>query len=542
MNSLNLSHVLEKAERFAEEGCRSLVEEGPLTPEQFRISPCPVSTALAVLSLLVRPAMFPIHIKSGVEYLEQARNPDGGWGRTPASPSDERSTAICRAALACSKTGLTPDAVRTAAVHIGAAWLQDVPRLILDWPPDSPLIHLAELFVTAGASSGALADISFAHLPVVLSFLPPGARPLVTALSCIHESFQNKTSRALQSALKKLAGFQSPDGSWCEDILITSLCILGLVTARRYPASQARGIKWLASVQYPSGAWPSFNQLTNWDVGLTAFSVNNPVTVKPELVDECARFLSVRAYPDGSFGTLAPYSLPDLDDTAIALLGINKAAQFNTDYSSLTDKVSRLLLSLQNHDGSWGTFPETTGSPPDCTCRHPVHIKSVDVSVHVLQSLLKSGADVNSPQVQKGLWWLAHRQKWDGSWKSTWYIGNTYATAQVLELLADCDIWPKSRLKSRDWLLAAQNESGGWPTGSAGECGLALTALLKNHEDPHSPVVRRGFAYISSIQRPDGSFKPFYAGLYASGLYYDDPITETLAVIRAIKTYQITSS
>lgn len=200
-------------------------------------------------------------------------------------------------------------------------------------------------------------------------------------------------------------------------------------------------------------------------------------------------------------------------------------------------QTQQLLINLQNRDGSWGTFPEVTGNPPACSSHSPVHIKSVDVTVHVLQALLRSGAALNAPEVQKALWWLAYQQKWDGSWKSTWYLGNTYVTSQALELLAECGIWPQARQKAHNWLSVGQHSNGGWPRGSAGECGLAIAALLNNGENPASPIIQKGLEYLCSIQNSDGSFRPGYGGLYASGLYYDDPLTEALAALRAMKTY-----
>ncbi|HWI54647.1 MAG TPA: prenyltransferase/squalene oxidase repeat-containing protein, partial [Desulfobacteria bacterium] len=322
-----------------------------------------------------------------------------------------------------------------------------------------------------------------------------------------------------------------------EDILITSLCVLCLSLTGHYPSAYVRGVKWLASVQYQSGAWPGFNQLTNWDTGLAAFAASEFFTEKPGFITDCAEYLNIRANQDGSYGTLSPYSFPDLDDTAMALLGLSAADRYDTRFRGRIAQTGQLVLSLQNQDGSWSTFPEVTENPPYCTCILPAHIKSVDVTVHVLQALIKSGIGINHPQIQKALWWLSYQQRWDGSWKSTWYIGNSYATAQALELLADYGLWPKTRLKARKWLIAAQNEKGAWPIGSAGECGLAIASLLKNGESPESPVIVSGLNYLTSLQQPDGSFKPAYGGLYAGGLYYEDPVTEAIAALRAIKIY-----
>lgn len=538
MEAKVISTVLEKARHFVEEGCCSLIQDGPLTPERFLISPCPVSTALAMMSFLAKPARYSLQISSGLRCLENSRNHDGGWSRAPGLPSDERSSLVCLTAINCAQKGLNPEAIHAVAATIGATWLQDVPRLILDWPADSPLIKLLETFITNKTVSGIFSDISFEHLPAVLAMLPPAGRPLLLALACIRQAENNRNPRNLQAVLKRLVTFQAPNGGWCEDILITAICILCLSVTGRYPVVQARGLKWLASVQYPSGAWPSFNQLTNWDVGMSAYVLHETGLTRPELLTDCAAYLSVRANRDGSYGTLSPYSFPDLDDSAIALLGTCAGSSLNPDFKEAAARTGELLKSLQNRDGSWGTFPEVTGTPPLCTCQYPVHIKSVDVTVHVLQSLLKAKVPANSPHVQKGFWWLFFHQKWDGSWKSTWYTGDAYATAQTLELLCQYNLWPRSRAKARNWLLTAQNTNGGWPIGSAGECGLALTALLKNGENPSSFPIQKGLAYLCSRQNPDGSFKPTYGGLYASGLNYEDPITEALAAIRAIWTYQ----
>lgn len=228
MKEISLFRVRENAGKFVEDGCRAIIRKDQLIPEHFLLSPCPVSTALAVMSLLTGPDTYRSHIKKGLQYLETCRNPDGGWGRTPGSPSDEKSTQICFAAVNCRKSGLTSDAVRTAAKNIGTTWMQDVPGLILGWPADSPLTGIIEYFILNDNVTGIFADISFDHLPVVLAFLPPGGRPLITALSCIRHISRKTKARTIKPAVNRLVAYQSPNGAWCEDILITSLCILCL--------------------------------------------------------------------------------------------------------------------------------------------------------------------------------------------------------------------------------------------------------------------------------------------------------------------------
>lgn len=535
--ALSLINVMKKGWQFVEEGCLSAIQDGPLTKEMYRLSPCPVTSSLALMSLMTQKKVYQNQIRTGLQYLEGCRNKDGGWGRTPLSESDEKSTEICITAIKCWQAGVTPAAIQKVSSNMSSTWLRDVPRLLLGWPPDSPLLKIIESFLTSETAGNIITDFSFENLPIALRLLPPSARPLILALSCIHETTKKGKSRFFISALKKLILYQSPHGAWCEDILITSLCILCLSITGRYPQAYSRGIKWLASVQYHSGAWPSFNQLTNWDTGLAAMVAGECFPESTGFIKECADYLSIRANQDGSFGTLSPYSFPDLDDSAVALLGLSAASRRENAYTGIINQIIQLILSLQNHDGSWGTFPEITDLPPYCSCYLPAHITSADVTIHVLQSLLKTGVDFKMAQIQKSLWWLAFQQRWDGSWKSTWYIGNAYATSQAMELFADCNLWPKARQRARNWLIMAQNDNGSWPIGSAGETGLAIAALLKNGEPPNSPCIDKGLSFIASRQKKDGSFVPAYGGLYAGGLYYEDPITEALAALRAIHLY-----
>ena len=196
------------------------------------------------------------------------------------------------------------------ASNIGATWLKDVPRLLLDWSSDSPLMKILEFFLFSPAGSSFITGLSFEHLPVVLAVLPPGGRPLILALAIIHQLVQQQNQRVLQQSVKRLAAYQAPNGAWCDDILITALCSLCLYSTGQYPAHLSAGLKWLNSVQYASGSWPSFHQLTNWDIGLASYVGHTTGALPPPLLAECREFLKIRAYQDGSYGTVAPLYLP----------------------------------------------------------------------------------------------------------------------------------------------------------------------------------------------------------------------------------------
>lgn len=534
----DLANMLAKARRYVTQGCEQILDKQWKAPEQYLVSPCPVSTALSIMALATQPVDYSYQLRAGVKYLESSRNPDGGWGRTPTAPSDSKSTIICTEALSSVKIGINPEAIIKVSSLIGSTWMQDVPDLMLNSSAPSPLLQLLKFFLTSDSGSFLLAELSYQHLPIVLAFLPPAGRPLLLALSGINGYTQFHHQRSYQTEIEKIPTYQSPNGGWCEDNLITALCILCLsLTGHHHQRSRDQGLRWLASTQYKSGAWPSFNQLINWSVGLTAHLLAYGNIYPTALIKRCGEFLATAVYVDGSFGTISPYAFPDTDDTAIALAGLVAAAKLESRYQPLISKIADRLLTIQNADGSWGTFPEFQGFPPDCTCQMPNHITSVDVTVHTLQALLLAQVNLSRTPIQQGLRWLAQQQRFDGSWKSTWYLGDSFATSQTLELFAQYGVYLNHQRRAKTWLKAQQRHSGAWPQGTAAETALAITALLKAREIPNSSTIQGGLQYLKSIQLPNGSFKPGYAGFYASGLYYEEPITETLAVIQALTQY-----
>lgn len=537
MTQQKIVNTLAQARRFVTQGCDAILVNGWRAPEQYLISPCPVSTAISIIALATSSTSFRKQIYNGLQYLDHCRNSDGGWGRTPHSASDKYATLICNLAFACAQKGVTPAAISKVGSLIGTTWMQDVPDLLLNWPPHSPLMQLIKFFLTSSPGSNLLADISYSQLPLVLAYLPPAGRPLLLALAGIHGHAEFRNQRAFQNEIKKIPTFQSANGGWCEDMVTTALCVLCLYLTGLNPSAQYRGLQWLVATQYASGAWPSFNQLINWDIGLFSHLLAQDSQYIHPLLRRCGQFLTMSVYTDGSFGITSPYAFPDTDDTAIALSGLAVYARIEPQHFALVTKTAEKLVQLQNPDGSWGTFPEVDGFPPNCHSRHPVHITSVDVSVHVLQALIQANLPVDTPTIQKGLRWLAQQQSPSGSWKTIWFLGKVFATSQALELFVQLGVYPQHQKRAVNWLRDKQLPTGAWPNHTAGECALAISALLLSGEVPNSPSIQMGLYYLQSIQQANGSFKPGYAGVYAGGLYYEDPIAEALAVIQAITRY-----
>ncbi len=521
---------LKRTSNFVYQGITCITGDKPV-PSAYLVSAAPVPTALALLALAAGGRRHIQNIRLAASYLKSTFLTDAGWGNTPAGPSRDLATAICSKGLAVLEPpGISPQLIHDAACLVAKTWTQDFDRLAPGWLPkqNSPLIKLLEA-ISGKTLVPTLETLTLRDFKTLSHFMPPYGRPTMLAVTLIKDWNRRGRDEETMEAAEELAGWVSADGSWCEDVVVTSMAVMALSLAGfRQPLDKA--CDWLSETQYDHGGWPSFNQLTNWAVGWAAQILGGQ---DPHIHQLTTPYLFRAINQDGSLGTTPPYSYPDLDDTAIGLLGL-----LNDPSASLVplNRPRQMLLKLQNGDGSWGTFPSFSGLPPDCSCGFPVYIKSGDVTVHVLQALLKMGLPESSLPVTKALGWLTRRQHADGTWDSTWFLGQTYATAQILDLLLDLKPESEPTARGIDYLLTAQKD-GRWDMGSAGETGLALYTLLKAGTDPHSTTIVKGLDYLLSLQSADGSFRPFYCGFYASGLYYEEPLSEAMAALRAMDVF-----
>lgn len=501
------------------------------TPSKYLVSAAPVPTALAIIALTTQGGNKRSSMELGAKYLEAARLSCGGWGNTPAGPADELATAICSNGLSALEV---PQAlsylIYNSACLVAKTWTQDFDRLAPGWLPrqNSPFLQLLQA-VAGRPLIPTLETISLKDFKSLSHFMPPYGRPTLLAVTLIKDILRFGLSEETRQAAEELAGWLSPAGSWCEDIMVTSLAVMALYLAG-IRESIPRACDWLCSMQYDNGGWPSFNQLINWVVGWAAQLLGEQ---DPQVLELSTPYLLKALNQDGSLGTTPPFSHPDLDDTAIGLLGLASDPKV---LPANLHKSRDLLLKLQNWDGSWSTFPSFCGTPPQCQCDFPIYIKSEDITVHVLRALLKTGCSKQDAPITKGLNWLIKRQHDDGTWDSSWFLGRTYATAQVLDLLLDLEPHANALARGLRYIKSKQQD-GHWDTGSAGETGLALYALLKAGMEPTAPAIRQGLDYLVSIQLPDGSFRPCYSGFYASRLYYEEPLSEAMSALRAIGLY-----
>lgn len=479
------------------------------------ISPSPGAAALATLALIGLGLQFEKEVQLGAQWLRQNRQAPG-WGKFPGGDPDKEITRLIETVLIGSQPGVINKLFLLSQA-------EDLSKMVL---------CLGEQAVP-GLEGPEPDEI---HLPKVLNEkvlqkLPSYGRPVVVAASLLAAKDMNQNG--VGEAVEYLRQTQMADGSWSEDIVTTSLAIIALIRAQKEGERTIKAGRWLASKQYANGAWAAFDQLHIWSVGW-AITVLQEFTTSQEENDwlqRAALWLKNGQNSDGSFGTTPPFTHPDLDDTSIALMGLQHFPELDT-----TPTID-LLLRLQNEDGSWGTFPTFTGIPPNIESTFPVYIKSPDVTVHVLAALQARSTKNTQQAIERGVEWLLERQLPTGEFPGVWFEGEIFGTAQTVELLSNLKSGRLAQQQAVKFLLSRQNPDGSWGS-SLIETALVLPALIDYEGVIPKDSITKGVKRILEWQLPDGSFESCYQGIYAKGWNYEEPITSALTALRAIEKYK----
>ena len=510
--------VLDKARYFVSEGVEQILT-GNLD-ETHGVSSSPGATALAALALLAVGRGFETAQQRGILWLRQQHQ--GGWGKFPGDKPDEEITQIISMVLRGSQGG----------------WRAKIKLLSQAKRLSHVILSLGQRMVS-GLEGPTPEEILLPTIleDRVLAKLPLYGRPVVVAASLLASNSQE----GVQEGVQYLLNSQMMDGSWAEDVIATSLSILAIMSRGGHAVQIQRAGRWLVQKQYPSGGWPAFDQLKIWVIGW-ALSVFGETTQRPSDIpwlNQAVDWLKRGQNSDGSYGSTPPYTHPDLDDTAVALIGLHQALREENQLGV------NLLMTLQNADGSWGTFPSFQGAPPNISSKFPVYIPSVDVSIHVLEALWRRTRSQDE-RLWRGLNWILNQQDDQGAFPASWFEGSVYSTAQVIELISKWRFswfqWNTARhiliarKKGKEFLINAQNSDGGW--GSAVETSLTLAGLWRYPKVVPREVVDRGIKSLLTAQESNGSFEPSYKGIYAKGWNYEEPLTTTLTAIRALQRYQ----
>ena len=220
---------------------------------------------------------------------------------------------------------------------------------------------------------------------------------------------------------------------------------------------------------------------------------------------------------------------PDLDDTAVVVMAMNRAEQLlsGKQFTQAIERGREWIVGLQSRDGGWAAFDADNtyhylNNIPFADHGALLDPPTEDVTARCVSMLAQLGETANSSGVlASAIEYLRRSQRDDGSWYGRWGINYIYGTWSVLCSLNAAGFAARSPeiRKAVNWLLWVQNQDGGWgedaasyqlgyaghktAPSTASQTAWALLGLMAAGE-VNDRAVARGIAYLAKTQAADG--------------------------------------
>ena len=526
-------------------------------------------------------------VERGIGWLIQTRNRDGGWGDTPDSVSNISTTALVWAALAFGDARETQHEAGAASAE---AWIV---RAAGSVAPETLAAALGDRYgkdrtfsvpiLTMCAIAGRLGPPDRAwrlipQLPFELAVFPrrlfgalrlPVVSYALPALISMGLARHRRTAglpllRAARSAatprvLRVLESLQPDGGGFLEAVPLTSFVTMSLVAAGESSNRVVRdGLAFLQRSVRADGSWPIDSNLATWVTTLSINALGSGSGLSELSPADRARVVDwllgqqwrtehpyTGAAPGGWAWTDLPGGVPDADDTAGALIALARLGRDEPRVREAAAAGVTWLLDLQNRDGGIPTFCRGWGALP-------FDRSACDLTAHALRAWT-AWRDLLDPVVQRridgaircGVAYLGGVQRVDGAFVPLWF-GNQHApqednpvfgTARVLAGLAPIASGSGHPAagpivdRAVTWLLAAQNDDGGWGGAPAvpstlEESGVAISGLAAavraGRCDAGRAALERGAAWLATVTDGGHAFPASPLGLYFARLWYSE--------------------
>jgi len=220
---------------------------------------------------------------------------------------------------------------------------------------------------------------------------------------------------------------------------------------------------------------------------------------------------------------------PDTDDTAAVLIALARTHVPEARKAFALERGVHWLRGMQSANGGWGAFDKDNtrrivNEIPFCDFGEVIDPPSEDVTAHAVEALSLVGEKESNGSAVR---YLRGEQRVDGSWFGRWGVNNIYGTGSVLPALAAAgeDMSQPYVRRAVSWLLARQNDDGGWgesclsyvdPSSigrgpsTASQTAWALLGLLAAGGDSSDGVVaqavERAAGYLVETQEEDGQW------------------------------------
>jgi squalene-hopene/tetraprenyl-beta-curcumene cyclase len=226
---------------------------------------------------------------------------------------------------------------------------------------------------------------------------------------------------------------------------------------------------------------------------------------------------------------------PDLDDTAVVLMGLHKIVGLDGERVRVaTERGLGWFLGMQGRDGGWASFDADNdrlylNNIPFADHGALLDPSTEDLAGRGLELMGTLGYDRDFEPARRARQFIRRTQRDDGPWFGRWgvnYIYGTWSVFRGLRAIGE-DMTQEYVQRAVRWLEAHQNADGGWGEtcesydrpGLAGvgesmpsQTAWALLALLAAGR-ARSVAVERGVAYLMQTQHGDGAWEdPLWNG------------------------------
>jgi squalene-hopene/tetraprenyl-beta-curcumene cyclase len=237
---------------------------------------------------------------------------------------------------------------------------------------------------------------------------------------------------------------------------------------------------------------------------------------------------------------------PDVDDTAVVAMAMDRVQNLSggKDFDASLVRAKEWILGMQSANGAWGAFDADNefyylNNIPFADHGALLDPPTEDVTARCLSMLAQFGETAaNSPAVARAIDYLRGTQLAEGSWYGRWGMNYIYGTWSVLCALnsAGVDHAAAEMRNAANWLIAIQNDDGGWgedgasykldykgyerAPSTASQTAWALLGLMASGDVDH-PAVARGIAYLTAQQGADGFWnEPRYTATGFPRVFY----------------------
>jgi squalene-hopene/tetraprenyl-beta-curcumene cyclase len=289
---------------------------------------------------------------------------------------------------------------------------------------------------------------------------------------------------------------------------------------------------------------PCFSPVWDTAIAMNALIESGLPSSDPDLLRAVEWLLSKRGNAEGDWtikndaaeaaGWFFEYANPFYPDCDTTSQVITTLAKVDARGSELAARCQRALFeshhwhrTMQNRDGGWGAFDKNCDKEfltqvPYADHNAMIDPSTSDLTARGLESMAVLGFGRDYEPARRAIDYLYREQEPDGSWFGRWgcnYLYGTWLALWGLRAIGE-DMNGERVRRGAAWIKSVQNEDGGWGesplsyddpatrgrgASTASQTAWALMGLIAAGE-VDSEQVRRGVEFLLRTQNPDGSW------------------------------------